>query len=68
MPSNARVFVVHVWTEAGAFRARVRAADAEQVCEFVDPQQLLAHLRGQAVTQVEPGALPSPSPTPRTSR
>lgn len=44
MPDASRVFVVHVWAENCAFKARARAADAEQPCDFDDPQALVDYL------------------------
>ena len=64
MTSEARVFVVHVWADAEVFHARARAADAEQASEFVDPQRLLAFLRGQAGASPAPQAAPSQPPKP----
>jgi len=63
MTSEARVFVVHVWADAEAFHARARAADAEQATEFVDPQRLLAFLRGETGAPPAPEAAPSQQPT-----
>lgn len=59
MPDASRVFVVHVWAEDHAFRARARAADAEQPSDFDNPQALVDFLHQGAV----PAAAPAPRPT-----
>jgi hypothetical protein len=67
MPTASRVFVVHVWAEDQAFRARARAAEAEQPREFDDPQALvdfLHHGPGPEPSASPPAASAQPS-TPR---
>jgi hypothetical protein len=67
MPTVSRVFVVHVWAEDQAFRARARAAEAEQPRDFDDPQALVDFLHhGATPTSAPTTPLPAaPAPTPR---
>lgn len=66
MPDASRVFVVHVWAEDHAFRARARAADAEQPSDFDDPQALVDFLHHGADVSPAPGTAATPAPVPTT--
>lgn len=65
MPDASRVFVVHVWAEDHAFRARARAADAEQPRDFDDPQALVDFLHHGAGPS---GAPSTPAPAVPSTR
>jgi len=69
MPIAPRVFVVHVWAGDSAFRARARAADAEQPSDFDNPQALVDFLHQGARAGLQnhacPPAAPAQAPIPR---
>jgi hypothetical protein len=67
MPTASRVFVVHVWADDQAFRARARAAEAEQPRDFDNPQALVDFFHRGA--SPEPSACPLAAPAqPSTPR
>jgi hypothetical protein len=63
MSIPARVFVVHVWSQDSASRARARAADTEQPRNFDDPQALLAFLHAGTASSPAPATCSPTSPT-----
>lgn len=60
--SEARVYTVHLWRQADAFRASVRAVGDEHAELFTEPKQVAQFLDRACPPPAAAPAAPTPSP------